>query len=145
MWGLIPGPWNHDLSQRQMLSDLDHPGTPALQSQYIITYTLLHIPHQRCHVLLARSKSQVPPTHKGWVYAKVLNIRRQRSSMRAIPHDIHLDTRTCRRLLPHLFFTEQTFTECLLYARTRHTTASSLKRGRCWKGTAMYVTVSALA
>ena len=26
--GLIPGPWDHDLSQRQMLNGLSHPGTP---------------------------------------------------------------------------------------------------------------------
>ena len=27
MWGSIPGPWDHDLSQRQMLRQLSHPGT----------------------------------------------------------------------------------------------------------------------
>ena len=26
MWGLIPGPWDHDLSWRQMLNQLSHPG-----------------------------------------------------------------------------------------------------------------------
>ena len=26
---LIPGPWNHDLSQRQTLNRLSHPGAPA--------------------------------------------------------------------------------------------------------------------
>ena len=28
--GLIPGPWDHDLSQRQMLSQLSHPGIPVV-------------------------------------------------------------------------------------------------------------------
>ena len=28
MRGLIPGPWDHDLSQRQMLNHLSHPGAP---------------------------------------------------------------------------------------------------------------------
>ena len=28
MWDLIPGPWDHDLSQRQMLNQLSHPGAP---------------------------------------------------------------------------------------------------------------------
>ena len=28
MWDSIPGPWDHDLSQRQMLNQLSHPGTP---------------------------------------------------------------------------------------------------------------------
>ena len=27
MQGLIPGPWDHDLSQRQMLNQLRYPGT----------------------------------------------------------------------------------------------------------------------
>ena len=27
MWGLIPGPWDPDLSWRQMLNQLSHPGT----------------------------------------------------------------------------------------------------------------------
>ena len=26
MWGSIPGPWDHDLSQRQMFNRLSHPG-----------------------------------------------------------------------------------------------------------------------
>jgi len=26
--GLIPGPWDHDLSQRQTLNQLSHPGVP---------------------------------------------------------------------------------------------------------------------
>ena len=30
MWGLIPGPWDHDLSPRQTLDRLSHPGTPRL-------------------------------------------------------------------------------------------------------------------
>ena len=30
MWGSIPGPWDHDLSQRQMLNQLNHPGAPTL-------------------------------------------------------------------------------------------------------------------
>ena len=30
MQGLIPGPWDHDLSQRQMLNHLSHPGTPIV-------------------------------------------------------------------------------------------------------------------
>ena len=29
MWDSIPGPWNHDLSWRQMLNWLSHPGVPA--------------------------------------------------------------------------------------------------------------------
>jgi len=28
MWDLILGPWDHDLSQRQMLIQLSHPGVP---------------------------------------------------------------------------------------------------------------------
>ena len=28
MWGSIPDPWDHDLSQRQMLNHLSHPGAP---------------------------------------------------------------------------------------------------------------------
>ena len=28
MWGLIPGPWDHNLSLRQMLNWLSHPGAP---------------------------------------------------------------------------------------------------------------------
>ena len=28
MWGLIPGPWDHDLSLRQMLNQLNHPSAP---------------------------------------------------------------------------------------------------------------------
>ena len=27
-WGSIAGPWDHDLSQRQMLNELSHPGLP---------------------------------------------------------------------------------------------------------------------
>ena len=30
MRGLIPGSWDHDLSQRQMLNHLSHPGAPGL-------------------------------------------------------------------------------------------------------------------
>ena len=30
MRGWIPGPWDHDLSQRQMLNHLRHPGAPKL-------------------------------------------------------------------------------------------------------------------
>ena len=30
MWGLIPGPWDHDLSQRQLLNQLSHPDTPRV-------------------------------------------------------------------------------------------------------------------
>ena len=30
MWGLISRPWDHDLSQRQMLNQLSHPGAPIL-------------------------------------------------------------------------------------------------------------------
>ena len=30
MWGLIPGPWDHDLSQRQRLNQLSHPGAPFI-------------------------------------------------------------------------------------------------------------------
>ena len=26
IWDSIPGPWDHDLSQRQMLNQLSHPG-----------------------------------------------------------------------------------------------------------------------
>ena len=33
-WGSIPGPWDHDLSQRQMLNRLSHPGTPRLSFLY---------------------------------------------------------------------------------------------------------------
>ena len=29
MWDLITGPWDHDLSRRQTLNQLNHPGTPA--------------------------------------------------------------------------------------------------------------------
>jgi len=29
MWDSIPGPWDHDLSRRQTLSRLSHPGTPT--------------------------------------------------------------------------------------------------------------------
>ena len=29
MWGPFPGPWDHDLSQRQVLNHLSHPGAPA--------------------------------------------------------------------------------------------------------------------
>ena len=28
MWGSVPGCWDHDLSQRQMLNQLSHPGAP---------------------------------------------------------------------------------------------------------------------
>ena len=28
-WGWIPGPWDHDLSGRQVLKQLSHPGTPS--------------------------------------------------------------------------------------------------------------------
>jgi len=28
MWDLIPGPWDHDLSRRQTLDPLSHPGAP---------------------------------------------------------------------------------------------------------------------
>ena len=28
IWGSIPGPWDHDLSRRQMLNRLSHPGIP---------------------------------------------------------------------------------------------------------------------
>ena len=30
--GSIPGPWDHDLSQRQMLNQLSHPGAPSVNS-----------------------------------------------------------------------------------------------------------------
>ena len=30
MWGLIPGSWDHDLSQRQLLNPLSHPGAPVI-------------------------------------------------------------------------------------------------------------------
>ena len=30
VWGSIPGPWSYDLSQRQMINRLSHPGTPYL-------------------------------------------------------------------------------------------------------------------
>ena len=30
MWGSVPGPWDHDLSWRQMLNLLRHPGAPPL-------------------------------------------------------------------------------------------------------------------
>ena len=30
MWGLIPGPWDHDPSQRQTVNQLSHPGTPTI-------------------------------------------------------------------------------------------------------------------
>ena len=29
MWHLIPGPWDHDLSQRQILNHWGHPGAPV--------------------------------------------------------------------------------------------------------------------
>ena len=28
MWGLIPGPWDHDLGRWKMLNQLSHPGAP---------------------------------------------------------------------------------------------------------------------
>ena len=31
MWGLIPGPWDHDLSLRQLLNQLSHLGPPLVQ------------------------------------------------------------------------------------------------------------------
>lgn len=31
MWVSIPGPWDHDLSPRQMVNPLSHPGFPPLQ------------------------------------------------------------------------------------------------------------------
>ena len=30
--GLVPGPWDHNLSQRQMLHQLNHPRAPGLHS-----------------------------------------------------------------------------------------------------------------
>ena len=30
MWGSIPAPWEHDLSRRQMLNRLSHPGSPMI-------------------------------------------------------------------------------------------------------------------
>ena len=30
MWGSIPGPWDHDLSQKQTLNPLIHPGAPEI-------------------------------------------------------------------------------------------------------------------
>ena len=32
MWGSIPGPQHHDMSQRQMLNQLSHPGAPNINS-----------------------------------------------------------------------------------------------------------------
>ena len=31
MWDSIPGRWNHDLSRRQLLNQLSHPGVPLLR------------------------------------------------------------------------------------------------------------------
>ena len=35
VWGSIPGPWDHDLSQRQKLNWLSHPGTLKFSSYAI--------------------------------------------------------------------------------------------------------------
>ena len=36
MWGLIPGPWAHDLSWRQTLNWLSHPGAPEINTVNIL-------------------------------------------------------------------------------------------------------------
>ena len=40
MWGSIPGPWDRDLSQRQMLNWLSHPGTPNLDFKSLLCIIL---------------------------------------------------------------------------------------------------------
>ena len=48
MWGSIPGPRDHDLSQRQTLNQLSHPGAPSTHIFKRImgkgvSYTSIHI------------------------------------------------------------------------------------------------------
>ena len=40
MWDPIPGLQDHDLSQRQLLNQLSHPGTPIKQFQVQLNETL---------------------------------------------------------------------------------------------------------
>ena len=51
--GSIPGPWDHDLSQRQMLNWLSHPGTPSI---FFFFFHDAFILKEREHLSGGRSK-----------------------------------------------------------------------------------------
>ena len=63
MGGLIPGPWDDDLSQRQMLNQLSHPGTPLYENFFLSK--LYAQPGASTHNP-GHQESRAPPAEPSW-------------------------------------------------------------------------------
>ena len=49
MWDSIPGPWGHDLGQRQTLNQLSHSGAPVIFLWYCAWYVFNKINYERVY------------------------------------------------------------------------------------------------
>ena len=79
-WGWIPGPWDHDLSRRQMLNRLSPPR--SLQNMCIFTFTRYSLTFSTMVVIIYDSTSSVKEfsfsTHfvifKAYIYANLMDV-----------------------------------------------------------------------
>ena len=57
MWGSIPGPQDHDLSQRQMLNQLSYLGVPKQMCFYAI---LIYLKNNMLLILISSRAKKIP-------------------------------------------------------------------------------------
>ena len=83
MWGLIPGPWDHDLNRRQQLNPLSHAGAPFklfFKSTVILFFKILFMylfiwqreitSRWRAGRERGRERSRLPGEQRAWCGAR---------------------------------------------------------------------------
>ena len=105
-WGSISGPWDHDLSQRQTLNQLSHPGTPEeviLNEESAHTVSRVVLPTRVVLGLTDFRTSSSAPTCHGQTYSTIYQKQLMSGHLKEINCTTPIGTTTSR---PLLVFTE---------------------------------------
>ena len=70
MQGSIPGPWDHGLSQRQLLNPLSHPDAPLCESNKILQIKCLDMAH--VVAIAAYAVGRVAGNYRGGIFCITL-------------------------------------------------------------------------